>query len=136
MPHGSLRVLCATLLPVQEESSDAFVDLLLLAARALGPVIRRFISLGLNRVWLKAGDTAYKCASPLSPNGKLLYANPECACNARALLKHHRPLVMLSLHRRCEGPPLKSRCPGSQVMEYWIGIHALIIIKIIHMAAP
>ncbi len=41
------------------------MDLLLLAARALGPVIRRFISLGLNRVWLKAGDTAYRCASLL-----------------------------------------------------------------------
>ncbi|EIE18912.1 patatin-domain-containing protein, partial [Coccomyxa subellipsoidea C-169] len=43
-----------------EEDSDAFLELLLLAARSLGPVIRRFISLGLNRVWLKAGDPAYR----------------------------------------------------------------------------
>ncbi|CAL8463928.1 g3463 [Coccomyxa elongata] len=43
-----------------EDDSDAFLELLLLSARALGPVIRRFISLGLNRVWLKAGDTAYR----------------------------------------------------------------------------
>ncbi len=50
---------------MQEESSEDFVDLLLLAARALGPVIRRFISLGLNRVWLKAGDVAYRCSSLL-----------------------------------------------------------------------
>ena len=42
------------------------MDLLLLAARALGPVIRRFISLGLNRVWLKAGDVAYKYAHTYS----------------------------------------------------------------------
>ena len=57
--------LCNTILSryhAQEESSGCFVDLLLLAARALGPVIRRFISLGLNRVWLKAGDTAYRCS--------------------------------------------------------------------------
>ncbi len=47
---------------LQEDDSDAFLELLLLSARALGPVIRRFISLGLNRVWLKAGDTAYRCA--------------------------------------------------------------------------
>lgn len=47
---------------LQEEDSDAFLELLLLAARSLGPVIRRFISLGLNRVWLKAGDPAYRYA--------------------------------------------------------------------------
>lgn len=61
--HEGFTTLSLHTLPaVQEESSDAFVDLLLLAARALGPVIRRFISLGLNRVWLKAGDTAYRCS--------------------------------------------------------------------------
>ena len=45
---------------VQKKASDCFVELLLAAARALGPVIRRFISLGLNRVWLDAGSTAYR----------------------------------------------------------------------------
>lgn len=35
------------------------VTLLVTAAVALGPVIRRFISLGLNRVWLESGDVAY-----------------------------------------------------------------------------
>jgi len=40
-------------------SSGAFVALLLAAARALAPVIRSFISLGLNRVWLSAGDAAF-----------------------------------------------------------------------------
>ena len=45
---------------MQKRSSSCFVELLLAAARALGPVIRRFISLGLNRVWLDAGDAAYR----------------------------------------------------------------------------
>lgn len=35
------------------------LPLLLAAARAMGPLIRRFISLGLNRVWLKSGELAY-----------------------------------------------------------------------------
>lgn len=38
----------------------AAVELLLAAAAAMAPVIRRFISLGLNRVWLTAGDTVYR----------------------------------------------------------------------------
>lgn len=37
----------------------AFVQLLLAAAGALAPVIRRFIGLGLNRVWLSAGEAAF-----------------------------------------------------------------------------
>ena len=45
---------------VQESASDLFVELLLVTARALGPVIRKFLSLGLNRVWLTAGKAAYK----------------------------------------------------------------------------
>lgn len=36
------------------------VQLLVAGGRALGPIIRRFISLGLNRVWLKSGDVAYR----------------------------------------------------------------------------
>lgn len=46
----------------QADDSDIAVELLLAAARAMAPVIRRFISLGLNRVWLDAGDTVYQCA--------------------------------------------------------------------------
>ena len=48
---------------MQEVNSTAFIELLLAAGRALGPIIRQFFSLGLNRVWLNAGDTAYKYAS-------------------------------------------------------------------------
>ncbi|KAA6424228.1 MAG: patatin-like phospholipase domain-containing 7, partial [Trebouxia sp. A1-2] len=44
----------------------AFIELLLAAGRALGPIIRQFFSLGLNRVWLNAGDTAYKQDEPAS----------------------------------------------------------------------
>ena len=36
------------------------LQLLLAAATAMGPLIRRFIFLGLNRVWLKSGDVAYR----------------------------------------------------------------------------
>ena len=50
----------AVICGVQAISSAAFVELLLAAARALCPVIRRFLSLGLNRVWLNAGQTAYQ----------------------------------------------------------------------------
>ena len=45
---------------MQAVNSAAFIELLLAAGRALGPIIRQFFSLGLNRVWLNAGDTAYK----------------------------------------------------------------------------
>ena len=55
---------------VQAVSSATFVELLLAAARALCPVIRRFVSLGLNRVWLHAGDCAYQC---------VLHSLPCCA---------------------------------------------------------
>lgn len=51
---------------LQKRASNCFVELLLACARALGPVIRRFISLGLNRVWLDAGNAAYRCSLPLS----------------------------------------------------------------------
>ena len=47
---------------MQKRSSSCFVEPLLAAACALGPVIRRFISLGLNRVWLDAGEAAYRWA--------------------------------------------------------------------------
>ncbi|KAL6769235.1 hypothetical protein ACKKBG_A18025 [Auxenochlorella protothecoides x Auxenochlorella symbiontica] len=40
--------------------SAVYIDLLLGAARALGPVVRQFTSLGLNRVWLHAGDVVYR----------------------------------------------------------------------------
>ncbi len=69
---------------LQEDSVDAFVDLLLLAGRALGPIIRRFISLGLNRVWTKAGDTVYRQGEPaeslyilISGRLRLLRADPD-----------------------------------------------------------
>ena len=52
---------CAGCLQVHHPRS--FIELLLAAGRALGPIIRQFFSLGLNRVWLNAGDTAYKYAS-------------------------------------------------------------------------
>ncbi|GIL77851.1 hypothetical protein Vretifemale_7327, partial [Volvox reticuliferus] len=42
------------------ESPDVLIRLLVAASAALGPVVRRFISLGLNRVWLESGDVAYR----------------------------------------------------------------------------
>jgi predicted acylesterase/phospholipase RssA/CRP-like cAMP-binding protein len=39
-------------------------DLLLAAARALGPTIRQFISLGLTREWYCAGEVVYRAGQP------------------------------------------------------------------------
>eukprot|EP00798_Chlamydomonas_sp_ICE-L_P019927 gene19927-26631_t len=43
-----------------DEKPALLVDLLLVAAHAMGPLIRRFISMGLNRVWLKSGEVTYQ----------------------------------------------------------------------------
>eukprot|EP00899_Mesostigma_viride_P014018 jgi/Mesvir1/22617/Mv14061-RA.1 len=40
-------------------SLDVYIDLYLVAARSLYPPIRQFIKLGLNRVWLRTGDTLF-----------------------------------------------------------------------------
>ena len=44
---------------LHESDPDALLTLLLCAARSLGPTIRKFISMGLNRVWLRSGEVAY-----------------------------------------------------------------------------
>ena len=44
---------------LHERDPEAHLTLLLCAARSLGPTIRKFISMGLNRVWLRSGDVAY-----------------------------------------------------------------------------
>jgi len=41
-------------------STKAFISLLVTAAKAMGPMIRKFISLGLNRVWLHAHDIPFR----------------------------------------------------------------------------
>jgi hypothetical protein len=45
---------------VQVAYPGLYVDILLAAGQALAPLIRRFISLGLNRMWLHSGDTIYR----------------------------------------------------------------------------
>lgn len=45
---------------VLDASTAAYLDLLFAGSKALAYYIRRFVSLGLNRVWLRAGDVAYK----------------------------------------------------------------------------
>ena len=47
-------------------STKAFISLLVTAARSMGPLIRKFISLGLNRVWLHAHDIAFRQGAPSS----------------------------------------------------------------------
>ena len=44
---------------LKERSSEAFIATVLAASCSLSPLLRRFISLGLNRVWLSAGEAAY-----------------------------------------------------------------------------
>lgn len=43
-----------------ERSASAYLDLLFAGSRALAYYIRKFVSLGLNRVWLQPGDVAYR----------------------------------------------------------------------------
>ena len=43
-----------------EASAAAYLDLLFAGSRALAYYIRKFVTLGLNRVWLRAGDVSYK----------------------------------------------------------------------------
>lgn len=48
---------------VQVAAPQRFVALLLAAGQSLAPLIRRFVSLGLNRVWLHSGDAIYRCST-------------------------------------------------------------------------
>ena len=55
-------------------------DLLLAASRALGPVIRQFISLGLSRTWYRSGEVVYRAGESaealyivISGRARLLY---------------------------------------------------------------
>ena len=41
-----------------------YVAVLLAATTSLSKLLRQFIGLGLNRVWLKAGESAYKAGEP------------------------------------------------------------------------
>lgn len=41
-------------------SPGAYLDVLFAASKALGYIIRRFVSLGLNRVWTRSGDVVYQ----------------------------------------------------------------------------
>jgi CRP-like cAMP-binding protein len=45
---------------ILKRSQSAYLDILFAGSKALAYYIRRFVSLGLNRVWLRAGDVAYK----------------------------------------------------------------------------
>jgi len=61
-PHTFVRPqhLEALVCDEEQEPEAVVLPLLLAAARAMGPLIRRFIGLGLNRVWLNSGDVAYQ----------------------------------------------------------------------------
>lgn len=68
----------------QAAAAAAVVDLMLAAARALGPVIRGFLCLGFNRVWLHAGDIVYRQGEPadsfflvISGRCRLLHYSPH-----------------------------------------------------------
>jgi len=47
-------------------SRQAYLEVLLTAGKSLGPTIRRFLTLGLNRVWLRAGEYAFRQGEPAS----------------------------------------------------------------------
>eukprot|EP00898_Chlorokybus_atmophyticus_P004975 jgi/Chlat1/5479/Chrsp36S05433 len=49
---------------LQERAPQLFLQIMLLAARSLAALIRRFITLGLNRVWHHSGETVYEKGQP------------------------------------------------------------------------
>ncbi|KAL4530592.1 hypothetical protein Ndes2526B_g02061 [Nannochloris sp. 'desiccata'] len=66
-------------------------DLLLAAARALGPTIRQFISLGLTREWYHAGEVVYRAGQPadslyiiISGRARLLHVSTSSLGSAGA----------------------------------------------------
>ena len=54
-----LSIGASALAALKERSPAAFIATLLAASCSLSHLLRRFISLGLNRVWLSAGEAAY-----------------------------------------------------------------------------
>ncbi|KAK3255714.1 hypothetical protein CYMTET_35114 [Cymbomonas tetramitiformis] len=69
---------------LREADLPAYTALMLAVSRSLTPLIRQFISLGLNRVWLTAGDTAYEHGAPASSlfiviSGRLVVSYPPPA---------------------------------------------------------
>jgi lysophospholipid hydrolase len=60
----------------------SYLEILLTAGKALGPKIRRFLRLGLNRVWLRAGEYAFRQGEPanclfINISGRLQSLNHE-----------------------------------------------------------
>lgn len=49
---------------ILETSQAAYLDILFAGSKALGYCIRRFVSLGLNRVWTRSGDVVYQQGVP------------------------------------------------------------------------
>ena len=49
----------AELAALKERAPAAYIATLLAASCSLAHLLRQFISLGLNRVWLSAGEAAY-----------------------------------------------------------------------------
>ena len=49
---------------ILEISQAAYLDILFAGSKALGYCIRRFVSLGLNRVWTRSGDVVYQQGVP------------------------------------------------------------------------
>lgn len=69
---------------LQVHAGAVVADLLLAASRALGPVIRQFISLGLSRTWHRAGEVIYRTGEPaealyivISGRARLLHSGAQ-----------------------------------------------------------
>lgn len=101
---------CSAQLPVvnvQVAYPGLYIDILLAAGQALAPLIRRFISLGLNRMWLHSGDTIYRFAQ--SYNRKKCCGPPGACAQAPGLpwRKAAAKRYHLASHRR-QGDPAAS----------------------------
>ncbi len=58
----------------EEAATKLFLEVMLAAAKALGPMIRQFIGLGLNRVWGTAGSVIYRFGNKI-PDDHVRFAS-------------------------------------------------------------
>ena len=98
--------------PINITSPLLLLQLLLATANAMGPLIRRFISLGLNRVWLKSGDLAYRQGerSFSSCTFLILFRNTKNHCNPTSTWKRaqflRQNLNLKSSYMSLHPPPI------------------------------
>eukprot|EP00983_Pelagomonas_calceolata_P087878 1157065-Pelagomonas_calceolata.AAC.1 len=102
-----------------------FLNTPIAAAKAMGPLIRRFIGLGLNRVWLNSGDVAYRQEVPLVPplacqlvllpsKPCLFYPAIHVLCRPAIHVLGEASITVPKTHNRCSAGAF---CAGTLVQD-------------------